>query len=377
MSSGAPIAADSARRHAAGEPVAVAPTRTDVFDLWRALTCLGVLVFHGTNKLGDAAWLKWPVLIFGQFGPRLSIFFVLSGYAIALLVERQAAGGIAPLAFLQRRFLRIYPLYWIALLIALSLALLATAFNGADPSKVLPSTFTAWLGDVGLVSLWLGQKPTLLVSWFLSHVVAFYLLLSAALLLRRTESRLQFYAVATLLAFLPPIVTLVPALQTLPQFACGIALALAFPVNTTDRAPWRRALMIYPGAYGVFGLATGQLLPVYAALATYLFGLCLHYRSRLPRVPSALTFIAAASYSIYLVHVPVMSPAMNLARRHIPVDSGYLALAWLAHLGLGLAAGLIFYKFVEIPVIRRLLRKPTGTATASAPTEGAVRTMHA
>lgn len=342
-------------RNAAGDGSHRA-ARSRVADSWRALACLGVVLFHGCNTLsGTHPWLEWAAEVFSRTGPRLSIFFVVSGYCLTVSIERRAAAGSGPLEFFRNRFLRIYPIYWVALLLAFGLGLLATPFNGRPASEVFPATPLAWLGDITLTSLWLGHPPKLVVMWFLNHLVGLYLVYGLALLFRSPTNRFSFYAAVTAVSFGPFARDYLPALELWPQFACGIALALALrPATRPQERPqsWRFGPLLYPLVYGLVGAWTGQVFPVYAAATSLLLGLSLRWQDGLPNAPCPLLAVAAASYSIYLVHVTVMSPALNLARRLVPADSFGFVIAWAAHLVLGVVAGLLFFRFIERPLQR-------------------------
>jgi peptidoglycan/LPS O-acetylase OafA/YrhL len=99
--------------------------RFPCFDGLRALAALAVFAFHGAETLarqepgampgGLQSWLN----SLGQFG--VAVFFVISGFllyrpfALAMLEDRP---GPALLPFWKRRFLRIFPAYWLALAVA-------------------------------------------------------------------------------------------------------------------------------------------------------------------------------------------------------------------------------------------------------------------
>ncbi|MBC8011948.1 MAG: acyltransferase [Burkholderiales bacterium] len=327
---------------------AVPQTRSRVADIWRALACLGVVFFHGSNSVGDThPWLESLTDFFGHSGPRLSIFFVVAGYCLALSAERRSAAASSALDFFRKRFLRIYPVYWAALGFALVLGTLAAPFNGRPLSEVFPATPQAWLAELTLTQHWLDQGSTLVVAWFLNHLVALSLVFGVALAVRSVQGRLALYVIVTALAHAPTITAWLPSLALWPHFACGVALAFAFP---SAHSPARPALLLYPLALGLLGLGRGDSFLVYSACVTALFGLCLRHRDRLPSAPPALLAIATASYSIYLVHVPVMSPTLNLIKRLVPAESYAFVAAWIVHLGLGVGAGLLFHRLVEAPL---------------------------
>jgi peptidoglycan/LPS O-acetylase OafA/YrhL len=97
------------------------PARLHGLDGLRGVACLAVFVDHVEQY---AEWLSWP----HAYGPALQalgrqgveLFFVLSGYLITyrMLLEQRAGGRVSISAFYVRRALRIWPLYYLVVLIA-------------------------------------------------------------------------------------------------------------------------------------------------------------------------------------------------------------------------------------------------------------------
>jgi peptidoglycan/LPS O-acetylase OafA/YrhL len=97
------------------------PAHLHGLDGLRAVACLAVLVDHVEQY---EEWLSWPHI----YGPALQalgrqgveLFFVLSGYLITyrMLVEQKARGRVSIPAFYVRRALRIWPLYYLVVVVA-------------------------------------------------------------------------------------------------------------------------------------------------------------------------------------------------------------------------------------------------------------------
>ena len=92
--------------------------RIPELDLLRFIAAVGVVLFHATN------WPEHPNLLtrsrtYGSFG--VPLFFMISGFVI--LMTAQNRSGIE---FVNSRIARLYPSFWIAVLLsALALTLLA------------------------------------------------------------------------------------------------------------------------------------------------------------------------------------------------------------------------------------------------------------
>ncbi len=86
---------------------------------YRAVAALSVVVYHARGSLDPlAVGARMDVVDnVGNFG--VAVFFLLSGFLLYLPVSRRLFGGerqAPPGQFLLRRFVRIYPAYWLAVI---------------------------------------------------------------------------------------------------------------------------------------------------------------------------------------------------------------------------------------------------------------------
>jgi peptidoglycan/LPS O-acetylase OafA/YrhL len=326
-------------------------------SLWleslRGAACLAAVLFHADFQ---SAGPRHPieqfiahVTIHGWLG--VPVFFALSGYFITGSIERRAGALHGPLAFWRDRFLRIYPVFWAAFIFSGLLALAATPFNGLAASSAWPATSAAWLGDLTLSGVWFGIGPRLLVSWSLAYEIGFYVIVGLSLFLPLAQplSRLAFFAAFTVVAHFMPY-GLFPLLDLWPQFAAGIFAAYALSPRVSR--PTRLVATAYPALLFGYSFLSGNAAAATASLIGFLILVLVTHRSRLPAPPAWLLALGAASYSIYLVHIPVMSPLRNFALRHVARESvTYLAVC-LGIILAGLAAGFLFHRLVERPCER-------------------------
>ena len=102
--------------------VSGAPSNNDHFlalDGLRGLSVTLVFFFHASKCFNNGAWSHYPLVFFivdrGYFG--VDIFFVLSGFLITgILVKARTATNYYSV-FYQRRALRIFPVYYLAVLL--------------------------------------------------------------------------------------------------------------------------------------------------------------------------------------------------------------------------------------------------------------------
>lgn len=312
----------------------------------------------------------------------VDLFFVLSGYVMALNYERLFAPGNASLGnyarFLWLRFARIYPLYIVMTLLVATAgaARLMPLFDVGDLRSAL-----AW--NVALLqAVSFGAGNINGPAWSISTEWFAYLMfpLLAGFAFRGGEGRvwltaaLAFVALIVVVA-LGPLVqpaidgplsvfgtqTPLPILRCLGGFVLGLA---AFGLRDSCFARWfaasRVAGDLVAGALVVtLFVPQGDLL--FAVLCTLLvLHLAQQPESTTSRFLGAglIYYLGEISYSLYLVH----DPAILILRRLFDAHGW----SWTAASCLGIVVSLILaplaYRFIELPG-RRFLRNVDPTKT--------------
>lgn len=340
-----------------------ASRRLPAVEYARGAASLAVLLFHSLHAIPAQSLhpILRPILPVTELGwLGVNVFFTVSGWCIA---ERLAAAhrrSENPAAFLSERALRIFPSYWAALAITVLLLALASPFNGIPLARNVPATLAAWLVELSLTQPAFARTGVLIVSWTLFHELTFYAAGACALVLR------QRGVPATALLVLGGVgCLLVTALHPSGPFS-GFAFWTHFfagvlawwSFNRPIGATWLTALL---GTLVALAFECSAAALVAAATALALAVAARHP----PPLPSLfaipLTALGAASYSLYLIHVAVISPFFNLAARAVPPSSALLIAVWLTGLGLAVAAGLAFHHGIERPCERwrhRLVARP-------------------
>ena len=145
--------------------------RLSFLDFTRGLAALFVLLQHAAEKIWLPAWyLSHQYFNLGKFG--VTVFFLTSGFIIPLTLER----GKSVKAFWIKRFTRLYPLYWVSIIIAL--VLLATGFH-----SISSADFQANIVRNTLVNFTMFQEFVLIphaipLYYTLSLELVFYILFS-------------------------------------------------------------------------------------------------------------------------------------------------------------------------------------------------------
>src|SRR5687767_13105302 len=99
--------------------------RYDSLDVWRGAACIAVVVFHSVfhvrelipRSSGDPA--SWVLAVVDYFWVTVPIFLVISGYCIAAIADTSRHGRIGVGQYIVRRLRRVFPPYWICLVLTL------------------------------------------------------------------------------------------------------------------------------------------------------------------------------------------------------------------------------------------------------------------
>lgn len=348
------------------------PARIIALDALRLIAAFIVFVQHFrlVFELHWPEWLRKGVL---DSKAAVMLFFVLSGYVLALSLGSRAPSFKAYVKFGVRRVFRLYPVYWAAL--ALSFVVLwSVQLHGAGQVRGMPALFldggslqtSQWLLQSTLLAPGMKSDFALPTVWTLmteAKISMIFPLLAWVML--RSSGWLAAALAAALVLFSHWMDRhIVGTAAFLGMFALGTILC------RVPEAFWRR--LSQPAWWGLLLLG----LVLYAAiswryvmpsiwLGYYLCGLgslifiaaCVGW----PQMRSVLTRLQQLlrvdlSYSIYILHYPVLVAFKKLCGSWMaasPFISFILALA--STIGLGLLAHFLIEK-PAIELGRRLTR---------------------
>jgi peptidoglycan/LPS O-acetylase OafA/YrhL len=276
----------------------------------RGIAAWWVVLFH--LKLLLVPWLPAPAIsAFGQGNLAVDLFFILSGFVIALNYgDRLAGDWRATGDFLFRRFARIYPLHLLILAGFAAYVGAAILFGSATVEGQHPGYFVA---SLFLVQNWgfLHALRWNVPAWSISTEAFAYLLFPILLrlfLARRQPSWLLVLLVLLLGLSVPAFFAVgghdfpdaVPEtglFRCVVQFAMGMLLC-----ELWRRSRGGRLALPLLGAAAMLGLAYALVgLPVTAlAWAALVLGLALARRSVLDA--PVLVWLGRVSYATYLCH---------------------------------------------------------------------------
>ncbi|PZO01544.1 MAG: hypothetical protein DCF30_07290 [Hyphomicrobiales bacterium] len=309
-----------------------ADSRNQTLHIFRAIAALLVVAYHASHYVkawrGDGRFLDVFSGAFGSYG--VAIFFALSGYLMAHLLERDPPGR-----FLVGRLLRIYP----PMLLMVALFFLLFVLVG-DPRGV--DIITLLLAPVGPRAYFLG------VEWTLLYEMTYYVALALLALFG-----LQRHAVAFVLLWLALVIVawvsgegridrLMPLLSELPLGITNLPFLLGFLTAHAYRRGWLPPLLPLGAALSAVAIA---LLPENARLLAGLSAsLLVAAAVRGPQLQLSnwagklSSRLGDASYVLYLCHVPTFLLAQALLPDSMPTPLFWLVIV-AAALGLSLLLG--------------------------------------
>jgi len=267
---------------------------------------------------------------FGQLGfHAVSVFLVMSGFGLAWSAARKAA--IAPADWFRSRFLRLYPMYWVAHAIAI-FAPFAWRPEAVD-WRVVPSLLGLRFWPPITANFYYLNAAW----WYFGLLIQLYLVFLPLWAILRRVGPLPFVALCAAITFAARYALLfvwpVDGLWVqggffgtrLVEFAGGMAVAYAYRADRARTEAWlfsKTALVMGAGFYAL-ALLSGRSLAGYvftdALVAAGLFptlAIAARALGERPRVGPVLAGVGALSYGLYLVHQPFVIAYAIPLREH-------------------------------------------------------------
>jgi exopolysaccharide production protein ExoZ len=328
----------------------------------RAIAALAVVLHHSLEQSNGAAGRFSPDWLTTAGAAGVDIFFVISGFIMVHVSFRSQLNPTRPLAFLRRRAIRIYPLYWLCTFIMLAASSAGfMAHHHWGPGAVAASFM-----------LMPNDNPLINVAWTLVYEVYFYLIFALSLTCRSITIS-TFGTSLALLGLLTAALALpegtVRDFLTTPialEFCLGMLLAWAFAWSRQRDMRWPVGV-----ASGVVGLALLIVAPVFVwhhdtsglqglpRVAAWGLPSVLVVASVLTIGPSrnaimrGAVLLGDASYALYLTHVFVMISYAKLLKTTAigQYDQWFIVpVVVLVAAAIGLAA----HVMVERPLLARI-----------------------
>lgn len=358
--------------------------RVPALDGVRGLAILGVLVVHCREVLDAGGgpvrrFILGHVLEAGVYG--VDLFFVLSGFLITgVLLDARGSPGYFK-DFYARRFLRLFPVYYLFLLVV---GVAAPAFHRAIGASI-PDYDGNWWWYLGYLSNWKGghglDDPHLNHFWSLAIEEQFYLAWPVAVLLlprRRLAALCVALTVAAIglrtaldqIGWLNASYRITPA--RMDQLALGALAAIALRdlrwravCERHARRTWAGGVALFC-AFSAIAVGLGWPHPMYRVPGTALMGVAFSAlvieaatarRGWVARVGSwpVLRACGKYSYTMYVVHLFVyghLTWGLAWLERRIELLRmlPFRVAAALAMMGAVFLTAKLSWKYLESPI---------------------------
>ncbi len=343
----------------------------------RGIAALMVVFFHARSYFGEVP--DWT-----RIGSRgVDIFFVISGF-IMMYTTRHCTHEVSPWRaageFLGKRFVRVVPLYWIALLWA-AWPYFSHWIAGADSLAALAAGITPDLASIfkdfafiphpSLDEEEMGEMfPVLIQGWTLNYEVVFYLLFGIGMLSGQ-------YRVVLVSAVLAGAVVAGKLLHfsgdagrfyTSPILLEFIFGMVVYEIHSrSEHLRFSRLTLLFLGVLGCLLLVTGSAANdkvVLGSAAALIVWLSIQLFRGVRSFP--LQLLGDASYSIYLFHLATSRAARQLVQDLGLTSANYtdIALAIGINMALAVGLGIVIYYSLERPLLSLLRRRLRKTVAA-------------
>ncbi|MEV4612697.1 acyltransferase [Kitasatospora sp. NPDC049258] len=344
-------------------------SRIYVLDGLRLAAALAVLYFHYLGGSGNSLWgdsasrlhRLHRVAEYGWLG--VMVFYMISGFVICM-----SSWGRSLQDFWKGRILRLFPLYWFAVVLS-TVFLRYTPHQPGEPHI----TLTQMLTNLTMLQEPLGTASVDVVYWTLWIELRFYIIFSLVVWMgtnyRRVASFCWIWAITSVLAPSAgiPLLELLTVPLWAPFFIAGTAFYLVRQQGRLNgeligllALSWllmQRRMNDIVTNHGTVGISVVVMTMMYVLMLLIALG-------KLDRIQWRWLPIAGAlSYPLYLVHQCIGVRLIQMFHAKVGAFSllaaltvGMLVAAWLVH------------RFVERPatrLVRRLMQAGVATEPAA------------
>jgi exopolysaccharide production protein ExoZ len=320
-------------------------------QLLRGVAAILVVFFHGLERTN-----LFHLISYGYMG--VDLFFVLSGFIIFFIHYSDIGNKNKFKPFLVKRFVRVYPIYWIVTLFYLILVLAA----GNIPN------FDYFFKSMFLIPQ--PKMPILGVAWTLEFEMLFYILFSLLLLNKKFFSPLlKIWCLGILIYFIFPFIQIkfllirhvFNPLNLEFLFGCGIALLLVKNMLKHEWVP--KVATILGVSLFIVSIINNyfEIWQVHRVLswgipsAVLIFGLVRLENQTKLRVPRLFIYLGNASYSIYLTHLITLLVITKVLKKFdlILLVKG-LGIVHITSCILAISVGCLAHSLIEQPLMKFL-----------------------
>ena len=325
----------------------------------RGIAALLVVLFHASETIHNHRQIL-PFGGFFTFGfSGVEFFFVLSGFIISYVHHRDIGRPNSFISFARKRLLRIYPIYWVALLIHLAVLIAAPSLGHTQ----------LWTGLVvkSIILFPQPDPPVVFVGWTLQNELLFYSIFPVLIFIRKLGYiffGVWFAGILMTLIFQWQLEFPLSFVLNIRNLGFFFGMAIAYVLLRSPKSQVELVIMGV-GLYLIIGVLfvrpandyqPSWVFPMFdAAAALLIFGVATWERGGNRRAPGWLVGLGAASYSIYLIHLPVIWVLNYYIDRIACASTACRNGQFVMLTSFSVFAGLLLHAAVERPILRKLM----------------------
>ncbi len=334
-----------------------------LLQAYRGIAALLVVLFHAKMTVEEYFGGHDLLYMFNIGEAGVQFFFVLSGFIIFYIHKKDLGITENVYCYLSKRMLRIYPVYILITFIFVPFWLLMPDFGNAYHKEVIPLIKS-------LLLIPQNNSPHLGVAWTLTHEILFYLLFAIAIINKTLGKWVLTSWFCLVLVFNFSNITLVfpfNFLLSVNNLLFGMGIVTAMLLVRYQQIPSNKAIFILSNIIffiAALGATTfqGQGEHTTDILFTILIGIAASviilqakdvYLETFFGKRTGLLLLGEASYSIYLIHFPVLSAVSKLLQS-LAGNILHPLIAFMVMVMVAITCGVLFYLLVERPIIRFL-----------------------
>lgn len=318
-------------------------------DALRGIAALSVLLFHftygydyGLNLMSE----KHFYFRYGNLGVQL--FFMISGFVILMTLEKLNSSK----EFFIARFSRLYPAYWMAIILTITLTLLLNV-----PFQRGIYSFSQVIINFSMLQHWLRIKDVDGAYWTLAIELVFYVILWSVYRLRKVLS-IEFFSILWLSLVFMIFLIEIPygkyarallILDYAPMFVAGIGFYL---IHKNRNLAIANGIVVYSLITQFFLLYFNHsaIIPyIIISLFYLLFYLFVNLKLRFI-VNKVTLFFGSISYSLYLIHENIGAAIIFRVKQFIDYQIIYILVAFICVTSLAF----LMTKYIEQPVLKMI-----------------------
>lgn len=276
--------------------------RNHTIDLLRFLAASGVILFHLNEPIPYINNFYRDFCKLGYLG--VPIFFVISGYCIKIAEDHSKSAS----QFIVRRLFRIFPPYWVSILLVVIYAIIVKLITGTN-STPLPKDFPSVSATLFLFTTPVTHYKTInWVYWTLPYELTFYLIIAGFMIFDNGVKKIAIVIllVASILLPFQPVGGLF-FFNELPTFVLGYSLYLL--LNKVD---------VINGMLFVISIVAVLSKHTNIDYLLVSMGTCIiiFIDKIMPLKNNFFSTLGDYSYSMYLIHVPICIYLLGFIKSH-------------------------------------------------------------